>query len=54
MNVVAISIGEKVIFSYHHGVVNVVVMKLKNKVFCHDRGVVDVVAINAFFMIMAS
>ena len=50
MNVVAISIGEKVIFSYHHGVVNVVVMKLKNKVFCHDRGVVDVVAINVFFM----
>ena len=28
----------------------VVVLKLKNKFFCHDRGVVDVVAINVFFM----
>ena len=50
MNVVATSIGEKAIFCYHHGVVNVVVLKLKNILFCHDCGVVDVVAINVLFM----
>ena len=28
---------------------NVVVLKRKSIFFCHDRGVVDVVAINVFF-----
>ena len=50
MNVVAISNRGKSTFFSSHGVVNVVVLKRKNILFCHDRGVVDVVAINVFFM----
>ena len=46
MNVVAISN----LFYYHHGVVNVVVLKIKNILFCHDHGVVTYSTINVFFM----
>ena len=44
MNVVAINNRGKSTFSHHHGVVNIVVVKRKNIYFCHDRGVVDVIA----------